>query len=44
MITLRDQMILYRYRQKIIMLFLLPIFAAYYQNNMQQKYKFLFFV
>ena len=44
MIILRDQMILYRYRQKIIMLFLLPILAAYYQNNMQQKYKFLFFV
>ena len=38
MISLRDQMILYRYRQKIIMLFLLPILTEYYQsNNMQQQ-------
>ena len=44
MITLRDQMILYRYRQKIIMLFLLPILAEDYQNNMQQNASFYFCV
>ena len=42
MIILRDQMILYRYRQKIIMLFLLLVLTQYFRKcNMQQKWWFL---